>query len=293
MNTRYIYGIWIHDIYKVYEYTIYIRYMNTWFFAGKSPNIQSHTMYMYGSGQPYKCVCSEWWSVITWFKCVETKVLRPRSWLSVVECGWVWLRSLTVLKRLVWLSVVECECGWVWLSVVECGCVWLSCGWGVWRYQSGWVWLSDVECGWVWFSVVECGWMWLSCGRGVWPYQIPRWLFSLANCLLLFLNPGRARCVLMCWLSMAQLAKVTPPHGYGLARTIYINIYGVYTVFLAGESLNICHVRYLLYTGLARTTYLRCTYGIFGRGITKYTVTYGVYMRFWPTLHTAHQNERE
>jgi hypothetical protein len=25
-------------------------------------------------------------------------------------------------------------------------------------------------------------------------------------------------------------------------------------------------------------------YGIFGREITKYTVIYGVYMRFWPTL---------
>jgi len=25
-------------------------------------------------------------------------------------------------------------------------------------------------------------------------------------------------------------------------------------------------------------------YGIFGRDITKYTVIYGVYIRFWPTL---------
>jgi len=28
-------------------------------------------------------------------------------------------------------------------------------------------------------------------------------------------------------------------------------------------------------------------YGIFGRKITKYTVIYGVYIQFWPTLHTA------
>ena len=39
--------------------------------------------------------------------------------------------------------------------------------------------------------------------------------------------------------------------------------------------------------GLARTIYIRCIYGIFGRGITKYTVIYGVYIRFWPTLHVS------
>ena len=36
--------------------------------------------------------------------------------------------------------------------------------------------------------------------------------------------------------------------------------------------------------GLARAIYTRCIYGIFGREITKYTVIYGVYTRFWPTL---------
>jgi hypothetical protein len=46
------------------------------------------------------------------------------------------------------------------------------------------------------------------------------------------------------------------------------------------------------YLGLARNAkYLicrvdqnQCVYGIFGRKITKYTVIYGVYVRFWPTL---------
>jgi hypothetical protein len=38
------------------------------------------------------------------------------------------------------------------------------------------------------------------------------------------------------------------------------------------------------YIGLARTIYIRLIYGIFGREITKYTVIYGVYIRFWPTL---------
>ena len=37
--------------------------------------------------------------------------------------------------------------------------------------------------------------------------------------------------------------------------------------------------------GLARTIYIRCIYGIFGREFTKDTVIYGVYIRFWPTLH--------
>jgi len=36
--------------------------------------------------------------------------------------------------------------------------------------------------------------------------------------------------------------------------------------------------------GLARTIYIRFIYGIFGRKITVYTVIYGAYIRFWPTL---------
>jgi len=34
------------------------------------------------------------------------------------------------------------------------------------------------------------------------------------------------------------------------------------------------------YLGLARTIYIRCKYGIFGREITKYTVIYGVIIQF-------------
>ena len=36
---------------------------------------------------------------------------------------------------------------------------------------------------------------------------------------------------------------------------------------------------------MARTIYIRCVYGMFGRRSTKYTVKYGVYIRFWPTLY--------
>jgi hypothetical protein len=40
-----------------------------------------------------------------------------------------------------------------------------------------------------------------------------------------------------------------------------------------------------VYIGLAKTIYIRCVYGnFFGREITKYTVIYGAYKWFWPTL---------
>ena len=38
------------------------------------------------------------------------------------------------------------------------------------------------------------------------------------------------------------------------------------------------------HTGLARTIHIRFIYGILSGKITIYTVTYGVYIRFWPTL---------
>jgi len=46
----------------------------------------------------------------------------------------------------------------------------------------------------------------------------------------------------------------------------------------------VCHT-HSTYIGLAKTIYIRCIYSNFGRKITKYTVIYGVYIRFWPTLH--------
>ena len=39
--------------------------------------------------------------------------------------------------------------------------------------------------------------------------------------------------------------------------------------------------------GLAITICIRCIHGIIGREITKYTVIYGEYIRFWPTLRTC------
>jgi hypothetical protein len=50
-------------------------------------------------------------------------------------------------------------------------------------------------------------------------------------------------------------------------------------VSLVGLARTVC-------VGLARTIYIyiRCMCGIFGREITKNTVIYGVYIRFWPNL---------
>jgi hypothetical protein len=42
--------------------------------------------------------------------------------------------------------------------------------------------------------------------------------------------------------------------------------------------------------GLARILNIRCIYDIFGRELTKYTVIYGAYTRFWPTLHIDHMS---
>jgi hypothetical protein len=47
--------------------------------------------------------------------------------------------------------------------------------------------------------------------------------------------------------------------------------------------------RHDIFVGLARTIYIRCMYGIFDREIIKYTVIYGVYKQFWPTLYICRQ----
>ena len=48
------------------------------------------------------------------------------------------------------------------------------------------------------------------------------------------------------------------------------------------------HTFIVTYVGLARTIYIRCICGIFGREITKNTVIYGVCKRFWPTLDISY-----
>jgi len=71
---------------------------------------------------------------------------------------------------------------------------------------------------------------------------------------------------------------------------IYGHIWRIYTV-LANPINTLSTIGFsssttLLCLRLARTIYIRCTYGIFGREIIKYTVYIYVYKRFWPTLVT-------
>jgi len=91
----------------------------------------------------------------------------------------------------------------------------------------------------------------------------------------------------------------------GLARTVYIHrIFGdslpkiqyIHTVFIwfwptlkmaSCQSERRLHVQVGIscsFLGLARTIYIRCIHGIYGKEITKYTVIYGVCAQFWPTL---------
>ena len=55
---------------------------------------------------------------------------------------------------------------------------------------------------------------------------------------------------------------------------------------MSDHSRGVALALHLLCIGLARTKYIYGVgiYGNFGREITKYTVIYGVYIRFWPTL---------
>ena len=59
----------------------------------------------------------------------------------------------------------------------------------------------------------------------------------------------------------------------------------MHTTALPASFLNPIHA---LSLGLARTIHIQCIYGIFGRDITKITVIYGAYIRFWPTLTYIH-----
>jgi len=50
VGQNYIY----YNIYVTVYINIYIKCVHTVFLAGKSPNIRSYAVYLYGAGQPYK-----------------------------------------------------------------------------------------------------------------------------------------------------------------------------------------------------------------------------------------------
>jgi hypothetical protein len=80
--------------------------------------------------------------------------------------------------------------------------------------------------------------------------------------------------------------------------TVYIRcIYGIFTVFPYFHG-RISTVFSRYFHGISTAVfpryfhgisiYIRCIYGISCREITTYTITYGVYIRFWPTLQMMH-----
>jgi hypothetical protein len=76
----------------------------------------------------------------------------------------------------------------------------------------------------------------------------------------------------------------------GLARAVYIRRVGqnhIYTVYVRyfwqGNHQKYGHIR-CIYTVLANPINTVCIYGFFCSDLIKYTVIYGVYIRFWPTL---------
>jgi hypothetical protein len=73
-----------------------------------------------------------------------------------------------------------------------------------------------------------------------------------------------------------------PAHPCALSTSdsVYTHLHCLYVRF----------VRIPVWLRLARTIYIRWIYGIFGRGITKYTVIYTEYIRFWPILGMINQN---
>jgi hypothetical protein len=70
--------------------------------------------------------------------------------------------------------------------------------------------------------------------------------------------------------------------------TAHIRKHQYYILTLTKDHRVSCHIHELderntFNVGSARTIHIRCTYDIFGRDMTNYTVIYGVYKRFWPT----------
>ena len=74
-------------------------------------------------------------------------------------------------------------------------------------------------------------------------------------------------------------------HAYRLKHRIGMGL--LLTMFVV-----ILNLSSRIFLELARTIYIRYIYGIFGRKTTKYTVIYGVYIRFWPTLHISASNQK-
>jgi len=125
-------------------------------------------------------------------------------------------------------------------------------------------------------------WSWLACPQGD-----PAQTQTLVLPVLLLPNPCRTNGC--CWTMWG--IPFHKGHGFNTNAWKIARQQGLYKFVVLkakGRSILTAHSdRIYIYinVGLARTIYIRCIYGIFGREIIKYTVIYGVYIRFWPTLY--------
>ena len=134
-------------------------------------------------------------------------------------------------------------------------------------------------------------------------FQVCRDTHNVYSCMPIHVCPATAACLRAAWMwgypLVNRWSRCAEAHTQCLF--VYANTYllvyantclsrnsclpsGCMDVGLpSGKSL--FQVQRHTYVGLARTIYIRCIYSIFGREIIKYTVIYGVCIRFWPTLH--------
>jgi len=118
------------------------------------------------------------------------------------------------------------------------------------------------------------------CGTSTCPYGI---LFPWGLCCACGSVYFCVICSLEGWVIVDAVGRV---------YVIYLLCQAVDTIVLwDGRGSCLCRhlcCRLIVASGMCRVgqshIYIRCIYGIFGREITKYTVIYGVYIRFWPTL---------
>jgi len=111
-------------------------------------------------------------------------------------------------------------------------------------------------------------------------------------------GPNRVYTLHMTVYLVISLPKIPYIHRIyiGLARTVYIHRIWPYIWWFSCPKYRVHTLHMTVYLViflpkipyicmvLARTIYIRRTYGIFGLKITKYTVYVYVYIRFWPTL---------
>ena len=74
---------------------------------------------------------------------------------------------------------------------------------------------------------------------------------------------------------------------YRVMYSVYIQFWPTLIMHASFSLINVGSSFHCLCVGMARTMYIRCIYGIFGREFITYTVIYGVYIYVTYTSYTA------